>query len=124
VQAFNKPAIAVFMCMSRPGFSLSHAKSPVSGWTLANEKDFNLVATHDLQLSEKLNDKYQNFHFQEKICNDGLSFDYKIQPGISTSRNAIALLKYVGYPDSIVENAYNRINTMENAANKKTWNPT
>ncbi len=86
---------------------------------LANDKDFNLVATHDLQLCEKLNNKYKNFHFQENVCDDGLSFDYKIHPGISTSRNAIALLKYVGYPKSIVENAYNRINMTEKDANKK-----
>jgi len=77
---------------------------------LANEKDFILVATHDLQLSRILNHKYQNFHFREKVCEEGLSFDYKLHPGTSTTRNAIALLKYVGYPKSIVENASNRIN--------------
>lgn len=77
---------------------------------LANEKDFILVATHDLQLSEILNHKYQNFHFRENVCDEGLSFDYKLHPGVSTTRNAVALLKYVGYPNSIVENASNRIN--------------
>ena len=85
---------------------------------LANGKDFSLVATHDLELSEKLNNIYQNYHFQEKVCDDGLSFDYKIHPGISTSRNAISLLKYVGYPESIVENAYNRINNTEKGVTK------
>lgn len=76
---------------------------------LANEKDFILVATHDLQLSEILKKDYHNFHFRENVCNDGLTFDYKLHPGRSTTRNAIALLEYVGYPASIVENAKKRL---------------
>ena len=80
---------------------------------LANNKDYVLVATHDLQLSDFLKDNYKNFHFCEKVCDEGLTFDYKIHPGISTTRNAIALLKYVGYPQSIVENAFKRINKDE-----------
>ena len=77
---------------------------------LANDKDYILVATHDLQLSEILNHEYHNFHFREKVCEKGLSFDYKLHPGPSTTRKAIALLEYVGYPKSIVENASRRAN--------------
>ena len=77
---------------------------------LANDKDFVLVAMHDLQLSEILNDKYRNFHFQERMSEEGLSFDYKLHSGISKTRNAIALLEYVGYPKTVVENACKRIN--------------
>ena len=76
---------------------------------LATGKDFILVATHDLQLSETLNNKYKNYHFREKVHKQGLSFDYKLCSGVSTTRNAIALLEYVGYPQSIIENATNRI---------------
>lgn len=76
---------------------------------LANRKDFVLVATHDMKLSEMLGKEYQNIHFQEEICDNGLSFDYMLRPGSSTTRNAIALLKYVGYPGKITEEAINRI---------------
>lgn len=76
---------------------------------LTNEKDFVLVATHDLELSEALAHEYQNIHFQEDVCDDGLSFDYKLHPGSSTTRNAIAFLRHVGYPKSIIDNATNRI---------------
>lgn len=76
---------------------------------LANQKDFILVATHDLQLCELLNHKFHNFHFREKVSDQGLAFDYKIQSGKSTSRNAIALLKFVGYPQTIVTGAARRI---------------
>lgn len=81
---------------------------------LANKKDFILVATHDLQLSDALSKLYQNFRFQEKVSDIGLSFDYKLYEGVATTRNAIALLKYVGYPRSIIENATNRIIKDEN----------
>lgn len=70
---------------------------------LVNRKDFLLVATHDLNLCERLQDQYANFHFCEEVNSRGLAFDYKIQPGIARTRNAIALLRYVGYPDSIIE---------------------
>lgn len=81
---------------------------------LVNDKDFILVATHDLQLSEILEGEYANFHFREKVSDDGLTFDYKLNPGPSTTRNAIALLEQVGYPKSIVEKARDRIKVTAN----------
>jgi DNA mismatch repair ATPase MutS len=83
---------------------------------LANRKDFVLVSTHDLALTQLLAKTYTNYHFQEEIQDEGLSFDYKLHPGPSTSRNAIALLRYVGYPESIVENALERIAEDKNGA--------
>ena len=72
---------------------------------LHNNKDFVIVATHDLQLTDILSGSYQNFHFKETMTETGLFFDYKLHPGKSNSKNAIALLKYVGYPESIVDGA-------------------
>lgn len=72
---------------------------------LNNQKDFVIVATHDLQLTDILNPSYQNFHFRETMTDTGLLFDYKLHPDKSNSKNAIALLKYVGYPESIVDGA-------------------
>lgn len=77
---------------------------------LNNQKDFVIVATHDLQLTDILSASYQNFHFRETMTDTGLSFDYKLHPDKSSSKNAIALLKYVGYPETIVEGATRRIN--------------
>lgn len=77
---------------------------------LNNQKDFVIVATHDLQLTDILSSSYQNFHFRETMTDTGLSFDYKLHPDKSNSKNAIALLKYVGYPESIIEGATSRIN--------------
>ncbi len=76
---------------------------------LNNQKDFVIVATHDLQLTDILSASYQNFHFRETMTETGLVFDYKLHSGKSSSKNAIALLKYVGYPNSIVDGATERI---------------
>ncbi|MCL4549371.1 MAG: hypothetical protein M1495_12470 [Bacteroidetes bacterium] len=72
---------------------------------LVNEKDFTILATHDLQLTAALNASYKNFHFREEMTETGLHFDYKLHVGTTTSKNAIALLEYVGYPQSIVDGA-------------------
>lgn len=76
---------------------------------LANKKDFVLVATHDMKLSEMLRKEYQNIHFQEEVGDSGLTFNYILRPGSSTTRNAIALLQHVGYPGKITDKAINRI---------------
>ena len=72
---------------------------------LMNGKDFTILATHDLQLTEILRENYLNYHFREEMTDTGLHFDYKLHPGKSNSKNAIALLEYVGYPKSIVDGA-------------------
>jgi DNA mismatch repair ATPase MutS len=72
---------------------------------LNNQKDFVIVATHDLHLTEILSQAYQNVHFRETMTSAGLYFDYKLHPGKSNSQNAIALLEYVGYPKTIIDGA-------------------
>ncbi|OQX95853.1 hypothetical protein B6I21_03260 [candidate division KSB1 bacterium 4572_119] len=76
---------------------------------LANNKDFVMAATHDLQLTEVMNKNYNNFHFREVMNEDGLGFDYCIHSGPTTSKNAIALLDFVGYPKQIVNSAKKRV---------------
>lgn len=60
-----------------------------------------LAATHDLELTEMLTKQYVNYHFREKIGEYGLEFDYTLKPGPSQTRNAIELLKILGYPKEI-----------------------
>jgi len=76
---------------------------------LANGKDYTLIATHDLQLTELLDGDHRNFHFRETVSKEGLFFDYQLHSGFSKTRNAIALLAHAGYPNKIVENATKRI---------------
>ncbi|OPJ61546.1 MutS-related protein [Clostridium oryzae] len=65
-----------------------------------------IVATHDLELTELLKDQYQCYYFTEEVdSEEGLKFDYKIRKGVSPTRNALKLLRYLGYPESIVRAA-------------------
>lgn len=65
------------------------------------------AATHDYELTELLKDYLDNCHFTEEISGDDIKFNYKLVKGACSSRNAIALLKLMGYSDSIVQNAMN-----------------
>jgi hypothetical protein len=67
-----------------------------------------LVATHDGELVDLLRDVYAVCHLRDSIGPSGLTFDYKVTPGPATSRNAIALLKLNGAPDSLVNGALAR----------------
>ena len=58
-----------------------------------------LVSTHDLELGEleiESNQKVKNYHFREYYKNNEIHFDYKLRPGVSTTRNALYLIKLVG----------------------------
>jgi len=70
-----------------------------------------VAATHDLELTSLVSDKYENYHFQESIIDDDIIFDYILRKGPCTSRNAIAILKYLNYPKEIYENALRRAET-------------
>ncbi len=64
-----------------------------------------LVATHDLELMELLSGRYAAFHFREQVADDELRFDYVMRAGISSTRNAIALLRLMKFPESLVRDA-------------------
>jgi DNA mismatch repair ATPase MutS len=63
-----------------------------------------LVTTHDVELQHLLQRTFLTFHFVE---NPELPevFDYRLRPGISTTKNAISLLEKVGFPADIIREA-------------------
>ena len=63
------------------------------------------AATHDVELTKLLEDWYDNYHFEETIDEDDIHFPYRLMEGPATSRNAIALLKVLGYDDTIITGA-------------------
>jgi hypothetical protein len=67
--------------------------------------DLVFVATHDVELIDLLGDAYESHHFRELIDEEELRFDYLIQPGRASTRNAIALLELMKFPREIVETA-------------------
>ena len=67
--------------------------------------DFVLVATHDIDVMDLLGDSYVAYHFREQVDGKALTFDYHLHPGPSSSRNAIALLQLMEYPEELVADA-------------------
>lgn len=76
----------------------------VLAW-LTRANDIVLVATHDLELLELLAGQYTPFHFREQVVNDELYFDYTMRAGISSTRNAIAMLRLMHFPPALVDDA-------------------
>jgi hypothetical protein len=64
-----------------------------------------IVATHDIEVIALLGDAYAAHHFREEITDGAVCFDYRIHDGPSSTRNAIALLELLGYPDELVADA-------------------
>jgi len=69
-----------------------------------------IAATHDIELCELLHGTYRLFHFEEQVGENEILFDYKLRRGKATSRNAIDLLRLMGFDERIVENAHARAN--------------
>jgi hypothetical protein len=63
------------------------------------------AATHDIELTSLLKDIYEIYHFEGDVTDNDVKFDYKLKAGPATTRNAIMLLKVLGYDENIVENA-------------------
>ena len=63
-----------------------------------------MAATHDIELTRIL-PNYANVHFRETVDERGVTFDYRLRPGPSKTRNAIALLERMGFGDDIVRSA-------------------
>lgn len=66
------------------------------------------AATHDIELTYLLEDKFDNYHFEENITDNNIKFDYKLYKGRAQSRNAIKLLGFMGYSEDIVSRAKER----------------
>jgi DNA mismatch repair ATPase MutS len=72
--------------------------------------DLVLVATHDLELHALLDDRFVACHFREEVTDSALTFDFRIRPGVSSTRNAIALLRLIGYPADLLDEAHAVLN--------------
>lgn len=83
-------------------FKGTNTKDRITGATafvkkLLNSKAYTIITTHDHELCDIKG--VNNYYFLEHYKNDEIAFDYKIRHGISTTRNAIYLLKMAGVID-------------------------
>jgi len=66
---------------------------------LARRGAVGLVTTHDLALAVIADDPAlgaRNVHFADRLEHDRMVFDYRMQPGVVTHSNALALMRAVG----------------------------
>ncbi|MCH5338867.1 MAG: hypothetical protein J1E03_08805 [Acetatifactor sp.] len=61
------------------------------------------AATHDIELTELLEDQFDNYHFEEDVLEGDIVFNYRLLKGKATTRNAIRLLELMGYEDRIIK---------------------
>ena len=58
-----------------------------------------LITTHDLALTELpslLGPKAVNMHFEDRLENGVMVFDYRMRPGVVEHSNALALMRAIG----------------------------
>lgn len=73
--------------------------------SLSDQNALCFAATHDIELTYILEKRYSNYHFREKIKDNEVLFDYKLYKGRAVSRNAIKLLRLLGYSEDIITDA-------------------
>lgn len=71
----------------------------------ANKGVMCFAATHDIELTHMLEDRYANYHFKEDVEDNDVIFNYRLYEGRATSRNAIKLLGVLGYDQAVIEAA-------------------
>jgi len=66
---------------------------------LLERKAIGMVSTHDLALTgipEAMDGRAANCHFEDRLENGQLLFDYKLKPGIVQTSNALELMRSIG----------------------------
>ena len=76
---------------------------------IAEQGGLCFAATHDIELTYLLEKEYDNYHFEEQVEDDQVTFDYCLREGRACTRNAIRLLKMLGYDEKIVDDANERV---------------
>ena len=73
--------------------------------SLSGMKVICFAATHDIELTQLLEREYNNYHFEEEIIDNDVVFNYQLKKGRATTRNAIKLLRVMGYEEKIIQEA-------------------
>ena len=66
---------------------------------LVGHRAIGIVSTHDLALTripDAMNGRAFNSHFEDRIEDEALVFDYKLKPGVVQTSNALQLMRAIG----------------------------
>lgn len=61
-----------------------------------------VAATHDLEIAYALKGAYDPYYFSERIEDGRLVFDYALREGVVDRKNALRLLRLIGFGDEIL----------------------
>jgi DNA mismatch repair ATPase MutS len=67
--------------------------------SLIEHNAIGIVSTHDLALAripDAMGDRAVNYHFEDRLEDDRLIFDYKLKPGVVKTSNALQLMRSIG----------------------------
>lgn len=59
-----------------------------------------MTSTHDHALTQLTG--FDNAHFSKQVTADGLAFDHLLKPGAASTTNALALLRFLKFPEEVV----------------------
>lgn len=76
---------------------------------LSGERCLCFAATHDMELTELLQEQFDNYHFEETVADGDVLFNYRLKRGKATTRNAIQLLRVLGFREDIIRQADRRV---------------
>lgn len=68
-----------------------------------------VVATHDMELVNDMQSKYDNFYFESRVTDEDIVFEYHIHKGKGGNSNAIALLSLLKYPQEVITMAKQKV---------------
>ncbi len=74
---------------------------------LLNSGNLFLLATHEETLAQtaSASETAENYHFQEHLTDEGITFDYLLYPGPANTKTAIRILEQEKYPPSLLGRA-------------------
>jgi DNA mismatch repair ATPase MutS len=72
---------------------------------LSRSGAFVLAATHDAELVKILEGDYLPHYFEERVGGSALVFDHRLRAGPVAPRNALAVLRLVGFPEGVLSEA-------------------
>jgi DNA mismatch repair ATPase MutS len=98
----QKPAAVLFLLdelLSGTNSDDRRAGSEAFVKSMVRTGSLGLVTTHDLALTKMADESplhAANFHFEDRIENGQLRFDYSLVPGVARSSNALKLMRSIG----------------------------
>jgi DNA mismatch repair ATPase MutS len=102
VQMADRPERLIFLIDEVLSGTNSHDRQIGAAFivkALVARKAVGLITTHDLaltQVADQVAPPGVNFHFEDQLVGDKLSFDYQLQPGVVKKSNALALMRSIG----------------------------